>query len=50
MRYVFDVLALIGTGLIGVGAWWIYPPAALMIVGAILLTLSIFGARRNGHT
>lgn len=33
-----SMICLLGTGLIVLGTWWVYPPAALIILGAILLT------------
>lgn len=31
-----DVLTVCGLIMVGVGLWWIYPPVALIVVGAIL--------------
>lgn len=42
---LLDAMALIGTLLIGAGAWMVYQPAGLLSVGVILLALGIFGAR-----
>lgn len=36
-----DVLALIGVVLIGAGIWQIYPPAAFIVVGLILLFAAV---------
>lgn len=38
-----DLAFLLGLGLIGAGCWWVYPPAALIVVGALLLITSIVG-------
>jgi hypothetical protein len=32
-----DWLAIAGVLLVGGGVWWIYPPAALIVIGLILL-------------
>jgi len=47
-RYVEALLnlsAACGLGFIGVGLWLIYPPAALITVGAILLAGALLAAR-----
>ncbi len=41
-----DILAVLGLCLLSGGAWFIYPPAALIIAGALLLLASIGMARR----
>ena len=43
--YGYDLLA--GAGLCGVfaGLWWIYPPAALIVLGGMACTLGVAGAR-----
>lgn len=38
-----DVLAAIGISALGVGIWWVYPPAALIVVGALLTRVAIWG-------
>lgn len=38
-----DGVALVGLALMGVGTWMIYPPAALLLVGAALLLVGICG-------
>ena len=44
----FDLVFLAGVGLVGIGLWWAWPPAALIWSGAVLVTLGIWGARRWG--
>jgi len=47
-RYVEALLnlsAACGLGFIGVGLWLIYPPAALITVGAILLAGALLAVR-----
>ena len=39
-----DVAVMIGGGMLGVGLWMIYPPAALIAVGLALITFGILGA------
>lgn len=46
LDYLDDGLAVTGTALIGVGLWLIYPPAALVVVGAIMLLVGLYAARR----
>lgn len=41
-----DVLALAGLGLLATGVWMIYVPAALILVGLVLLAVSLFGVPR----
>lgn len=45
IRLFWDALALVGLALIGVGLWLIYPPVALIVVGALLLVGAVYGAR-----
>jgi hypothetical protein len=42
---LYDLFALAGLALIAVGLWLIYPPAALIVTGAAILTLGIWGAK-----
>ena len=46
LEYLDDVLVIVGTALVGVGVWLIYPPAALIVVGAVLLAIGLYAARR----
>jgi hypothetical protein len=39
-----DVLAVVGLALLGAGLWLWWPPAALMVVGSIVLGLAVLGA------
>ena len=43
---LFDLLALLGVLLLTAGVWWIYPPAALIALGAKLLIFSLWGASK----
>ncbi len=38
-----DILALLGLLLLAGGVWCIYPPAALILVGVILLGVGVMG-------
>lgn len=46
LEYLDDVLVIVGTALVGVGVWLIYPPAALIVVGAVMLAIGLYVARR----
>jgi hypothetical protein len=47
-RIIVIGLSLAALGLIGWGAWWIYPPAGLLAVGGLLwLDLSRMGRARR---
>jgi hypothetical protein len=41
-----DVMILAGVGLVCGGLWWIYPPAAVVVLGVILL---VGGVVRGWH-
>ena len=34
---IHDVLVVVGIGCLGIGLWWIYPPAALITIGVLLI-------------
>lgn len=40
-----DIVGLAGLALVGAGAWWVFPPAGLIIPGAILVSVAIFGVK-----
>jgi hypothetical protein len=40
-----DVAGLIGLSLVTVGCWQMYPPAAFLVPGAILLGLALWRVR-----
>jgi hypothetical protein len=40
-----DFVGLAGLVLVGAGAGWIFPPAGLIIPGAILTAVAIFGVK-----
>ncbi|SHF02100.1 hypothetical protein SAMN02745157_1456 [Kaistia soli DSM 19436] len=42
---VSDLVAIVGVGLIGFGAWLIFPPAGYIVVGSLLLAGAVLGAR-----
>ncbi len=39
-----DVVTILGIGCLAGGLWWIYPPAALIVVGLALLGVGLMGA------
>ena len=46
---IYDVVAAIGIGLVGVGCWLMYPPLGLIAVGSLLLVGAVGGARASGR-
>ena len=40
---LLDAMAVAGLGLVGAGIWQIYPPAAEVVVGLVLLAGGIWG-------
>lgn len=46
---LYDLIALVGLALVGVGVWWISPAASLITVGGLLLGVSLIGALRRGR-
>ena len=46
---LYDILVLAGLVSLAVGLWWIWPPLALVVVGALLLIGGVVGAKvRSG--
>lgn len=43
-----DVLVFCGLLLLGAGLWWLSPPAALIVVGVVLLIVGLVGAWLRG--
>jgi len=43
----WDVMALVGLALVGVGLWFVYWPLALIVPGIGLVVIGVLGAR-NG--
>lgn len=46
---VYDVVAAVGIGLVGVGCWLVYPPLAFVAVGTMLIVAALVGARASGR-
>ncbi len=44
-----DAVALIGTGLIGYGAWLWWPPAGFLSTGALLVTVWLVGTLKGAR-
>lgn len=42
-----DVVTLVGMGCLAGGLWMIYPPAALIAVGLVLIVVGVLGAWRK---
>ena len=40
-----DFVLLIGLGLVGYGAWLVFPPAGFIVPGGILSGVAVFGVR-----
>lgn len=45
-----DILALAGVALMAAGLGWVYPPAALVFLGAAMTTTAVLMARANVST
>lgn len=53
MRYkadYTDLIAVIGLALLAAGLYFIYPPLALVIPGAVLLLVGLAAGRRGGSS
>lgn len=46
---IYDWFGLIGLVMVAVGCWLIYPPAALIVPGVLLLGLSLAGVLRRSR-
>ena len=44
MRYLDDIIGLVGIGLLGWGGWQISPAASALIVGGVLILLVVSAA------
>lgn len=42
-----DIMLVIGLGLLAIGLWQVYPPAALIAPGIILTGVAIFGVKHS---
>lgn len=43
----WDMIALVGLALVGVGLWFVYWPLALIVPGVVLVGVGLFGARNS---
>lgn len=43
----WDIMALVGLVLVGVGLWFVYWPLALIVPGVVLVIVGLFGARNS---
>lgn len=44
-----DIAALTGVVMAAVGLWWMYPPAALVGVGVLMVTIAVAFSRRTNR-
>ena len=49
MELARDITAITSLVLIASGCWWIYPPAALIVIGAIVLGGIVYGSKRRAE-
>jgi hypothetical protein len=45
----FDVLTVVGLGMVSAGLWWVYPPVALIVCGALLMAAGMRGGAPRGE-
>lgn len=45
-----DVALALGAGCLGIGVGKIYWPAALIVIGCLLLFIAVMGTWKRGHT
>lgn len=45
-----DVIGLLGLVLLGAGLALVWPPAALIAPGVVLIYVAIFGVKADGHS
>ena len=45
---LYDVMAIAGLSLLGIGLWMVNPALSLSVVGGILLSLGVVLARETG--
>ncbi len=43
----FDFIGVAGIALVTVGVWLVSPPAALIVLGCVLVGVAVVGARRG---
>lgn len=46
----WDILALVGLVMVGVGLWFVYWPLALIVPGVALIALAVIGAGNRGNS
>ena len=46
---VHDIVGLAGLGLLAYGLWWMWPPLAFIVPGAVLVLLSLLAAWKQGR-
>jgi hypothetical protein len=45
----WDVMGLVGLGMVGAGLWFVYWPLALIVPGVALVALAVIGAGNRGE-
>lgn len=45
MVTLYDVLTVLGIGMVGAGLYFVYPPLALIVPGALFVTLGLLAGR-----
>lgn len=45
MKYVSDIIGIVGIAMIGYGIWLIHPPSSIITIGAILLAFAVLLAK-----
>ena len=48
-QHIRDLLAVLGAGLIGYGAWLAWPPAGFMAAGTLLVLVWLVGSLRGAR-
>ena len=48
-QHIRDAVALVGTGLIGYGAWLWWPPAGFIATGSLMVAVWLVGTLRSSR-
>lgn len=49
MPDLYDLLALAGLVMLGVGLWWVWSPLGLIVPGGILVIVGVIGGIMRGR-
>lgn len=44
---LFDLLTVVGLGMVFLGLWWLLPAAALIVIGVVLFLVGVRSDRRR---